>query len=93
VIISRRFLISGRVQGVGFRFFVREAAARENLGGFARNLDDGRVEVVVSGDQEAVQRLERQVRRGPPAARVEHVDVFEEAPPPSPTRFRIDPTT
>ena len=70
---ARRFLISGRVQGVGYRFFARQAARVEGLQGTARNLDDGRVEVVVEGDEEAVTRFERVIRRGPVGARVAQV--------------------
>ncbi len=70
---ARRYLISGRVQGVGFRFFARDAARRENLSGFALNLSDGRVEVVVEGEQEAILRFERRLRNGPPGARIDEL--------------------
>jgi acylphosphatase len=72
---ARRFLISGRVQGVGYRFFAREAAAVEGLRGRARNLDDGTVEVIAEGDEDAIARFERALRRGPISARVEQVVV------------------
>lgn len=75
MIVSRRYLIRGRVQGVGFRFFVEDLAARENVRGYVRNLPDGRVEVVAEGELDAITRLERGLHRGPPAARVEGVDV------------------
>jgi acylphosphatase len=68
------------VQGVGFRFFAQEAAAHEGLSGWVRNLDDGRVETFVEGDREAVERFERKIRRGPPAARVEDVVVDDDTP-------------
>jgi acylphosphatase len=69
-------LISGRVQGVGFRFFAEEAAAHEGLHGWVRNLPDGRVEIEIEGEIEAVQRFERHISHGPPGARVSglHVD-------------------
>jgi acylphosphatase len=73
--VARRFVISGRVQGVGFRWFVREAASREGVTGWVRNLHDGSVEARVEGEEEAVTRVERAIRSGPRAARVEHVDV------------------
>ncbi len=73
MIEARRYLMSGRVQGVGFRFFARDAARQENLSGFARNLPDGRVEIVVEGDREAIVRFERSIRHGPPGARIEQV--------------------
>jgi acylphosphatase len=80
MLTARRFVVSGRVHGVGFRFFVNEAAAREGLRGWVQNLPDGRVEVLAEGDEESVERLERQIRRGPPAARIDHVDVHQEPP-------------
>ena len=63
------------MQGVGFRFFTEAAAAREGLHGWVRNLSDGRVEIDVEGDAEALERFERHVRHGPPGARVEQVEV------------------
>ena len=72
--IARRFVISGRVQGVGFRWFVRDAAMREGVAGWVMNLPDGRVEAFVEGDAEAVTRVERALRSGPPGARVEPGD-------------------
>jgi len=77
---ARRFLVSGRVQGVGFRFFVHEHASVEGLSGWVMNRPDGRVEVFAEGESAAVERLERKIRRGPGAARVDEVDVFDEAP-------------
>lgn len=78
--VARRYVIAGRVQGVGFRWFAHDAAAREGVHGWVRNLADGRVEVVAEGDAEAIDRLESAVRRGPPSARVERVEVEEQAP-------------
>lgn len=68
--VARRFLVSGRVQGVGFRYFVQDAAEREGLTGFVRNLDDGRVEAVAEGEAEAMERFEMALHRGPSHARV-----------------------
>jgi acylphosphatase len=76
--VARRFTVSGRVQGVGFRWFVQELAALENAAGWVRNRPDGAVEALVQGDAEAVARIERRIRRGPPAARVEQVAVQDE---------------
>jgi acylphosphatase len=73
--VARRYLISGRVQGVGYRFFTEAQAAVEGLNGWARNLPDGRVEVLFEGDEEAVSRAEAKLRRGPPGAQVEAVIV------------------
>src|SRR5262249_26186674 len=72
--IARRFLVSGHVQGVGFRWFAENQAAREGLHGWVRNLPDGRVEAAAEGDAEALERFERALRHGPPAARVDDVE-------------------
>ncbi len=76
--VARRFVISGRVQGVGFRYFTQNAAAREGVTGWVQNLPDGRVEAFVEGDEDAVTRVERALRSGPPSARVENVYVEDE---------------
>jgi len=78
--VARRLVVSGRVQGVGFRFYAREAAAVEGVFGWVTNREDGRVELWIEGDAEAVTRVERHIRRGPPAGRVDAVDVREEMP-------------
>ena len=72
--IARRFYVTGRVQGVGFRYFTQDVAVREGVTGYVRNLADGRVEVMVEGDLEAVTRVERAVRSGPSGSNVYHVD-------------------
>lgn len=74
-----RFLVRGRVQGVGFRYFVAHHADALGLSGSARNLADGRVEVVVEGDAGAVSRLEALLRAGPPGALVRGVQRDEAA--------------
>lgn len=71
-------MISGRVQNVGFRYFTQNAAAREGVAGWVQNLPDGRVEVFVEGDEDAVTRVERAIRSGPPGARVENVYVQDD---------------
>ncbi len=78
--VARQFLIAGRVQGVGFRFFAERVAAREGVRGYVRNLPDGRVEAYVEGEPEAVERFERAIRQGPPGARVDQVDVVAMTP-------------
>lgn len=80
MIVARRFLIGGRVQGVGFRMFAQETAMLEGVQGFVHNLSDGRVEALVEGDQEAVDRVELKLRRGPRGARVDAFDVEPAAP-------------
>ena len=89
MLVARRFLVSGRVQGVGFRFFAVEAAAVEGLGGWVRNLQDGRVEVLAEGEAESVERFARQLARGPGMARVEGVEQLEDVPEGRVGRFEI----
>jgi acylphosphatase len=78
--IRRRVLVSGRVQGVFFRDSVRRAASEADVAGRAVNLDDGRVEVVLEGQPEAVQRVIEFCRQGPGRAEVRDVQVSEEEP-------------
>src|SRR5260370_36093858 len=78
--VARRYIISGRVQGVGFRYFAEEAAAREGLHGWVRNVPDGRVEIAAEGDVDALDRFERRVRHGPPGPRVDAVDAATTLP-------------
>jgi acylphosphatase len=78
--IARRFILSGRVQGVGFRYFALDAARREGLNGYVANQDDGSVEAVAEGEAAAMERFERALRRGPSRSRVEHVMVDELTP-------------
>lgn len=68
-----RLVVSGRVQGVGFRWFVREAARQHRLAGWVRNRADGSVEVEASGEEGSVRELIDVLRRGPPGARVDDV--------------------
>ena len=67
--------VSGRVQGVGFRYFVRSAAQTQGVSGYALNLADGRVEFLLQGDPDSVERVIAQVRSGPRHARVDAVDL------------------
>jgi len=78
--VARRMVISGRVQGVGFRYFAQEAAAREGVTGWVRNLPDGRVEAYLEGENDSVTRVERAIRQGPRGARVDKVEVDTEEP-------------
>jgi acylphosphatase len=72
-VATRRFVVSGRVQGVFFRASTRAEATRLGLAGSAQNLDDGRVEVIAAGPDAALDALERWLWQGPPSARVEAV--------------------
>jgi len=87
--VARRYIISGRVQGVGFRYFTEATAQREGVAGWVRNLPDRSVEVVAEGDADAVARFERAVRRGPPGARIDQVHVDESYPMAGETEFNI----
>jgi acylphosphatase len=78
--VGKRFLVAGRVQGVGFRYFTLDAARREGIHGTVQNLEDGRVEVIAAGEAEALTRFEMAVRRGPAGARVDDV-IVEPGPP------------
>ena len=80
MIVARRFTISGRVQGVGFRWFAKDVASREGVAGWVRNEPDGRVEVLVEGEAEAVTRVERALRTGPRGARVATFNSYDEPP-------------
>lgn len=71
---AARFVVSGRVQGVFFRASTRAQAERLGLSGYARNLADGRVEVLACGKSEALDALERWLWQGPPAAEVTAVE-------------------
>ena len=81
--------VSGRVQGVGFRFFVRDRAADLGLTGSVQNLSNGSVRVDAEGTKEALTSLLEDLRQGPPAARVERVDV-EWLPPQGSAEFLIE---
>jgi acylphosphatase len=90
-VVARHFVIRGRVQGVGFRFFAEDVATREGLHGYVRNLPDGTVEAYVEGAAEAVERFERAIHRGPAGARVERVEVTPMLPSGRYTGFSIRP--
>jgi acylphosphatase len=71
---ARLYLVEGRVQGVGFRFFVEEVARGLGLKGYVRNLADGRVEVYAMGERAVLARLRTQLEMGPRTSRVERVE-------------------
>jgi acylphosphatase len=81
--------VSGRVQGVAFRHYALKTANSLNLGGWVRNLKDGRVEAVFEGEDAAVEAMLAWCRRGPTSARVAHVDVLEESCSGQEVAFRI----
>lgn len=78
--IRRRLVISGRVQGIGFRYSCRRVAEAAGVSGWCRNLPDGRVEAALEGESEAVERVVAWCRRGPSHAIVTDVDIVSETP-------------
>lgn len=70
---ATRFLVTGLVQGVGFRYFVQREARRLHLRGWVRNRADGSVEALAAGSARALAAFAEALRQGPPAARVERV--------------------
>lgn len=76
--IRRRLLISGRVQGVCFRHHTRQTAQNNGVTGWVRNLPDGRVEVVLEGEESTVMATVDGCRRGPEWARVDTIDIQEQ---------------
>ena len=77
---SYRYFVSGRVQGVGYRYFALREAESLGIAGFARNLPDGRVEVIAEGADEPVRRFEARLREGPAFATVTSVERVETPP-------------
>ena len=78
--IRRRLLVSGRVQGVFYRDSCRQEAEEKGISGSARNLPDGKVEVILEGDEDAVERVTEWCRRGSDMARVDSVEVEDQDP-------------
>ena len=67
--------VRGHVQGVGFRYFVRNVAHRHGVSGYALNLADGRVEFLLQGETDQIEKVIEQIRSGPPHARVDEVSL------------------
>ena len=77
---TRRFLVRGRVQGVGFRWFVEREAFILQIAGWVRNNPDGTVEILAQGTRDQLAGLHSRLREGPRAARVDDVEVSEAQP-------------
>jgi len=71
---AKLYLVEGRVQGVGFRFFAERSASELGVQGYVRNLADGRVEVYAIGEEEVLSQLRAQLETGPRAGRVERIE-------------------
>lgn len=86
---TRRYLVSGRVQGVGFRWFVEREAAQSGITGWVRNCDNGDVEVMATGTAEQHRELRQKLQQGPRASRVDHVSESKESLLPA-NSFRVE---
>lgn len=87
---ARRFLVRGRVQGVGFRWFVEREAHILGIAGWVRNRSDGTVEVLAIGSRDQLSGLRSRLREGPRAARVDDVQEAEAEPVKGLNSFRIE---
>ena len=87
---ARRFIVRGRVQGVGFRWFVEREAHILGIAGWVRNNHDGSVEVLAQGTRDQLSGLHSRLREGPRAARVDAVEVFDGPPVAGLNSFRIE---
>jgi len=88
--IARRFFITGDVQGVGFRFFAQRAAARHQVVGFVKNLNDGRVEALAEGVAESVEAFKHELATGPRFSSVDQVEEINLDPTGTYSSFRIE---
>jgi acylphosphatase len=87
---ARRFIVRGRVQGVGFRWFVEREAHILGIAGWVRNNTDGSVEVLAQGNRDQICGSRGRLRAGPRAARVDDVEESEARPSPAMSSFRIE---
>jgi acylphosphatase len=87
---ARRFVVHGRVQGVGFRWFVEREAHILGISGWVRNNADGSLEVLAQGTSDQLSGLHARLRQGPRAARVDDVEVSEARPSANISSFRIE---
>lgn len=90
MIVARKFLFSGTVQGVGFRFFTQRVAARYQIRGYVRNLNDGRVEALAQGVEKSVEAFKQDLTAGPRFSRVNDVEEIVLEPDEMFSSFRIE---
>jgi acylphosphatase len=88
--VARKLLISGEVQGVGFRYFTQRSAAKHQVRGYVRNLPDGRVEAWVQGSEKAVAEFTRDVTAGPRFSKVNDIEELVVEPTNEYSTFRIE---
>ncbi len=79
-LVARQFIVSGQVQGVGYRYFALRAAARHDILGTVCNLPDGRVEVIAEGGRDAIQLFKNELATGPRGAYVTNLEETDIAP-------------
>lgn len=87
---ARKFIVSGLVQGVGFRFFAQRVAARYQVVGYVRNLTDGRVETLAMGNETAVENFKIELTAGPTNSIVEQIEEIVIEPNQIYSSFRIE---
>ncbi len=90
VVHAKRFVVRGRVQGVGFRWFVEREAHMLQIAGWVRNNSDGTVEILAQGTRDQLSGLRSRLREGPRAARVDNVEELEAEPVKGLNTFRIE---
>lgn len=88
--VARKFMVSGRVQGVGYRYFAQRVAARHQVRGYVRNLEDGRVEAMAQGDERAVALFGQELAAGPDYSKVDKIEETVVEPDNSFSSFRIE---
>jgi acylphosphatase len=88
--IARKFFVGGEVQGVGYRFFAQRAAARHQVTGYVKNLDDGRVEVLVEGPAQQVEAFKHELATGPRFSSVDYMEELHLDPSGFYSSFRVE---
>ncbi|MDX1591051.1 MAG: acylphosphatase [Balneolaceae bacterium] len=87
--VTKKVKIFGRVQGVGFRHYTKQNAARLNIRGWVKNMPDGTVEALLAGDEENVEEMLEKLESGPVPARVDRMEVDEANPDTLPDAFSV----
>lgn len=90
MLVARKFYFSGLVQGVGFRYFTQRSAARHQVLGYVRNLEDGRVEAFAQGPDGSVEAFKQDLTAGPKFSRVDQVEEIVLEPTNEFSSFRIE---
>ena len=88
--IARKYLISGQVQGVGYRYFAQRSSAKHQVRGYVKNLEDGSVEVLVEGSAKAVEAFRQDLAAGPHHSRVGQIEELVIEPTGLYSTFRIE---